>query len=48
MVSANVRTCFVLFPDVTQLDLMGPAEVFWPMPGGRNRTRCSTASAISF
>ena len=33
MVSANVRIGLVLFPNVTQLDLTGPAEVFGRMPG---------------
>lgn len=33
MNASTMRIGLVLFPEVTQLDLAGPAEVFWRIPG---------------
>lgn len=47
MPSATVRIGLVLFPNVTQLDLTGPAEVFGRMPGAEVTLLWKTLDPVS-
>ena len=45
--AATIRIGLVLFPDLTQLDLTGPAEVFARMPGAEVLLVAKTLGAVS-
>lgn len=47
MTSATIQIGLVLFPNLTQLDLTGPAEVFARMPGSEVHLLWKTRDAVS-